>query len=512
MSDARLLGIDVGTTGCKAVLVDAAGTVRAEATCDYPLHTPRPAWSEQDPHDWAAACTRAIREVLERDGGARVTAVGLTGQMHGLVLLDAAGEVIRPAILWNDQRCGAQCEQITQRVGPRRVIELTGNPVLAGFTAPKIEWVRQNEPDAFARVAHVLLPKDYVRYRLTGELAGDVSDASGTSLFDVGRRRWSDEMLAALELPRRWLPDVAESPQVVARISPQAARQTGLPEGTPVVAGAGDQAAQAIGSGVVADGDACVTLGTSGVVFAACDTYRTDPQGRLHAFCHAAPDRWHLMGVVLSAGGSLRWLRDTLCDSEVAEAQRRGCDPYDIMTGIAERVPPGCEGLLFAPYLSGERTPHADPQARGAFVGLSLRHTRAHLIRSVLEGVAFALRDSLELIRQAGTRPGALRLSGGGARSRLWRQILADVLGCDLTTLRAAQGAACGAALLAGVGAGVFDSVEQAAATVRTDATIRPGDAQAAYDALYETYRGLYPALRDTFAALAAGPRAAAAR
>lgn len=512
MSDATLLGIDVGTTGCKALLVDTTGAVWAEATCDYPLQTPRPAWSEQDPRDWTRACTQAIREVLNRSDHGRVAAVGLTGQMHGLVLLDAAGEVIRPAILWNDQRCGAQCEQITRRVGPQRVIELTGNPVLAGFTAPKIEWVRQNEPDAFARVAHVLLPKDYVRYRLTGTLASDVSDASGTSLFDVGRRRWSDEMLAALELPRGWLADVAESPQVVARLSAQAAQQTGLPEGTPVVAGAGDQAAQAIGSGVVADGDACVTLGTSGVVFAACDRYRVDPQGRLHAFCHAVPDRWHLMGVVLSAGGALRWLRDTLCDSEITEARRRGCDPYDIMTAEAEHVAPGCEGLVFLPYLSGERTPHADPHARGAFVGLSLRHTRAHLIRSVLEGVAFALRDSLELIREASIHPRSLRISGGGARSRLWRQILADVLGCELTTLRITQGAAYGAALLAGVGAGVFESVEQAAAIVQPEAATRPGDAQRTCDGLYATYRGLYPALRGTFAALAAGRGTTAAQ
>ncbi len=501
-ADALFLGIDVGTTGCKALLTDAEGGIRAEATRDYALHTPRPAWSEQDPHDWADACAEAIREVVARAGGAgRVAAVGLTGQMHGLVLLDGQGQVIRPAILWNDQRSGEQCAQITQRIGRERVLELTGNPVLAGFTAPKIEWVRQHEPEALARTACVLLPKDYVRYRLTGVLASDVSDASGTSLFDVRRRRWSDAMLEALQVPRRWLPDVAESAQVVAQISDEAAKRTGLAAGTPVVAGAGDQAAQAVGSGVVDEPQVCVTLGTSGVVFAACDAYRAEPQGRLHAFCHAVPDRWHLMGVMLSAGGSLRWLRDTLCDSEVAEAQRRGCDPYNVMTALAGPVPAGSEGLVFLPYLSGERTPHADPQARGAFVGLSLRHTRAHVIRSVLEGVAFGLRDSLELIRAQGIRPQAVRISGGGARSALWRQIIADVLGCALHTLRVTQGAAYGAALLAGVGAGLFADVPQACARwVQVESATGPTEQQQRYDALYARFRALYPALRSLFA------------
>ncbi len=501
-ADARLLGIDVGTTGCKVLLTDTAGRIGAEATRGYALQTPRPAWNEQDPHDWVDACAEAIREVLERAGGAEgVAAVGLTGQMHGLVLLDGRGQVIRPAILWNDQRSSPQCAQITQRLGRARILELTGNPVLAGFTAPKIEWVRQHEPEALARTSCVLLPKDYVRYRLTGVLASDVSDASGTSLFDVRRRRWSEVILEALQVPRSWLPDVAESSQVVAAISEEAAERTGLVSGTPVVAGAGDQAAQAVGAGVVDEPEVCVTLGTSGVVFAACNAYRAEPQGRLHAFCHAVPERWHLMGVMLSAGGSLRWLRDTLCESEVAEAQRRGCDPYNVMTARADRLPPGAEGLVFLPYLSGERTPHADAQARGAFVGLSLRHTRAHMIRSVLEGVAFGLRDSLELIRAQGLRPRAVRISGGGARSGLWRQILADVLGCELRTLRVTQGAAYGAALLAGVGAGVFADVRQACELwAQVESVTGPSAQQKRYDALYKRFRALYPALRPLFA------------
>ena len=365
LQEAHVLGLDVGTTGSKALLIDAGGCVIAEEMTEYALSTPRPLWAEQNPHDWWSATVTSIRRVLERSGTkpGQVAGVGLTGQMHGLVLLDAKGDVLRPCIMWNDQRTADQCVSITERVGGRRVLELTGNPVLPGFTAPKIAWVRENEPDTYQKVAHVLLPKDYIRYRLTGELFGEVSDASGTSLFDVGRRRWSEEMLEALDIPRAWLPEVTESSVVSARVNAAAAGETGLAAGTPVVGGAGDQAAQAVGSGLIDEGLVSVTLGTSGVVFAATNHYCVEPAGRLHAFCHAVPGKWHLMGVMLSAAGSFRWYRDALCAAEVARAKQENRGVYDLLTEAAADVAPGCEGLLFLPYLSGERTPHPDPNA-----------------------------------------------------------------------------------------------------------------------------------------------------
>lgn len=500
-----LLGIDVGTTGCRALLVRPDGGVAAEATSEYPLFTPRPLWAEQNPADWWTAAVASIRCVLEQSGarGAQVACVGLTGQMHGLVLLDAHGEVLRPCILWNDQRTGPQCDEITRRIGAARVLELTGNPVLPGFTAPKIAWLREHEPAVLQRAAHVLLPKDYIRYRLTGEFLSEVSDASGTSLFDVGRRRWSDEMLAAVGVPRGWLPEVTESPVAGAKISAAAASETGLTAGTLVVGGAGDQAAQAVGCGIIAEGTVSVTLGTSGVVFAASDGYRPEPRGRLHAFCHAVPGIWHLMGVMLSAGGSLRWYRDTLCASECARAKAAGCDPYEIMTQEAAAVPPGSEGLLFLPYLSGERTPHPDPSARGVFFGLTLRHGKAHLTRAVMEGVTYGLRDSLELMRGLGLPIRQVRASGGGARSAVWRQMLADVFGCEIVTVNVTQGAAYGAALLAGVGAGVYPDVDDACRrTIRVTGTHTPGPATKVYGEFYPRYRALYPALAEEFRAL----------
>jgi len=497
-----LLGLDVGTTASKAVLLDLDGGALRSESAPHPLLTPRPGWAEQDPHDWWASAARSIQAVLRAahaDAG-DVAGVGLTGQMHGLVLLDARGEVLRPAILWNDQRTGAECAAITRAVGAARVLRITGSPVLPGFTAPKIAWVRAHEPHVASRVARLLLPKDYVRYRLTGRYATDVSDASGTALFDVGARRWSDEMLAALDVPRGWLPEATESPVVSAVVSDEGARETGLHAGTPVVGGAGDQAAQAVGAGVVEPGRALVTLGTSGVVFAAVDAYRPEPEGRLHAFCHAVPGRWHLMGVMLSAAGSLQWYRDALTDA--------GDEPpsFDALVAAAAGVPAGAEGLLFLPYLSGERTPHPDPHARGAFVGLSLRHRKAHLTRAVLEGVAFGLRDSLELMRAVGVDARQLRASGGGARSPLWRRILADVLGVELATADAngaAGGAAYGAALLAGVGMGVFPSVAVAAeANLGEAERVRPGPDAARYAEYYARYRALYPALAAELHAL----------
>ena len=503
---AHLLGLDVGTSGAKALLVAEDGAVVASATIEYPLDTPRPLWAEQNPADWWAASAGAIRRVIEGSGVAAgdVAAVGLTGQMHGLVLLDAAGDVLRPCILWNDQRTGTECDEITRAVGASRVLELTGNPVLAGFTAPKIAWVRKHEPDALARTARALLPKDYVRWQLTGEFLSDVSDASGTSLFDVGQRAWSAEMLKAVGVPRAWLPEVTESPVASARVSAAAARETGLAEGTPVAAGAGDQAAQAVGTGIVEEGVASVTIGTSGVVFAHSDAYRAEPEGRLHAFCHAVPGAWHLMGATLSAGGSLRWYRDALCESEKARAASEGSEAYDLMLEDAASAPAGCEGLFFLPYLTGERTPHADPDARGAFVGLTLRHGKAHLTRAVIEGVSYALRDSLELMRALGLEPREVRASGGGAKSAFWRQILADVFGQAISTVSSTEGAAFGAALLAGVSAGVYSSVKDACArTIRvTESTAPDAEASSAYADYYPRFRALYPALAKEFKAI----------
>ncbi len=493
-----LLGIDIGTTGAKAIVIDTAGRVLGAATTEYPLLTPRPGWTEQHPERWWDAAAASVRRVLTEAAlsPAEITSVGLTGQMHGLVPLDRGGRVLRPAILWNDQRTVEECAWIIERVGAARAVQLTGNPVLTGFTAPKIVWMRRHEPELYAQIAHVLLPKDHVRFRLTGEYAIDVADASGTSLFDVRRRSWSAEMAGALEIPQAWLPRVAESPVVVGEVTQAAAQVWGVRPGTPVVAGAGDQAAQAVGTGIVRQGLVSATIGTSGVVFAPVDAVHVDLGGRLHAFCHAVPGRWHVMGVMLSAGGSLRWLRDSLRHEAWFEDGR---DPYEVMCEEAAGVPPGTDGLIFLPYLTGERTPHADPHARGAFVGLTLRHHRAHLVRAVLEGVAMGLRDSLELIRGTGLSVTEIRVSGGGARSSLWRQILADLFRTEVVTVTVTEGAAYGAALLAGVGGGVFGSAEQAcdAAIAIRDRVVPDPASVERYEQAYRVYRALYPALRE---------------
>lgn len=506
MIESYLLGIDVGTTGSKSLLIDQAGRVVTSAVVEYPMYTPRPLWMEQHPADWWVAAAKSIRQVMAEAGiePGHVAGIGLTGQMHGLVLLDAQGEVLRPCIMWNDQRTATQCTAITRQMGAEQVLRLTGNPVLPGFTAPKIVWVRENEPEIYRQTAKVLLPKDYVRYRLTDGFFSEVSDASGTSLFDVGQRCWSDEMLGVVGVPRSWLPEVTESPVVSARVSPSAARETGLLAGTPVVGGGGDQAAQAVGTGIFAEGVVSVTIGTSGVVFAASEVYRVEPQGRLHAFCHAVPRMWHLMGVMLSAGGSFRWYRDTLGDLERAQAEEAGLDPYGLLTEAAAQVAPGCEGLLFLPYLAGERTPHPDPNARGVFFGLTLRHSKAHLTRAVLEGVSYGLRDSLELMRALGLSIEQVRASGGGARSPLWRQILADMFDAEIATVRVTEGAAYGAALLAAVGAGVYGSVVEACqAAVQVTGSTQPGPVASVYADYYPLYRALYPALAPQFEAIA---------
>jgi xylulokinase len=507
MAENLLLGIDVGTSGAKALLIDATGAVLAAATEEYPLLTPRPLWAEQHPADWWAAAAAAVRRVLGTNGVAadHIAGVGLSGQMHGMVLLDQAGAVLRPAILWNDQRTGPQCAAITEQLGLTRLLEWIANPVLPGFTAPKILWVREHEPEIYSRIAQALLPKDYVRYRLTGAYATEVSDASGTALLDVRQRRWSAEMLAALDIPESWLPPVYEAPVPSAAISAAAAAETGLRPGTPVVGGGGDQAAGAVGSGIVQQGVVSVTLGTSGVVFAAADQFMLEPLGRLHAFCHAVPGGWHLMGVMLSAGGSLRWYRDTLGREEVVQAAARNVDPYELLLAQAAAAPPGSEGLLFLPYLSGERTPYADPDARGVYCGLTLRHGKPHLVRAVLEGVTYGLRDSLELLRALGLTISQVRASGGGARSAGWRQLLADVFETEIVLTNVTEGAAFGAALLAGVGAGLYPDVHAAcAATIRVTDRVGPGPDAPVYADYYPLYRALYPALAPLFQSVSA--------
>jgi xylulokinase len=455
-----IVGVDVGTTAVKAIGIDEDGAVLERAEESYPLSMPQPGWAEQDPDDWVRAAERALSRL-------DATAVGFSGQMHGLVSLGTGDVPLRPAILWNDQRTAAECAEIERRVGLDRLIELTGNRALTGFTAPKLLWLRNHEPDVYARISSILLPKDYVRLKLFGERAIDVADASGTLLFDVAHRAWSDEVLRVLELPGEWLPPVFESP---------------------AVAGAGDQAAAALGAGAIRAGVLSVVLGTSGVVFGTLDEYHPEPEARVHVFCHAVPGLWHAMGVMLSAAGSLQWLHDAIAP-EASFAQ---------LLEEAERWPPGCEGLLFAPYLSGERTPHADPDVRGAFVGLSLRHDRGALVRAVLEGVAYGLRDSLELLRELGVQADVARISGGGARGSLWRRTVASVLDLPLESTAADEGSAYGAALLAGCRAGVFADPDDAVARCvrihgRTDPDLEWAKT---YADGYERFRRLYPILR----------------
>ena len=458
-----LVGLDVGTTGVKAVAITSEGNVVSSTEEGYPLATPQPGWSEQDPEDWVRASERALARL-----GVNTQRVGYSGQMHGLVCLDEHDRVLRPAILWNDQRTAAECAEIEERVGLERLISLTGNRALPGFTAPKLLWLRRHEPDVYARIHRIVLPKDYVRLRLAGEWAIDAADASGTLLLDVANRRWSKGVLAALDIPREWLPPVEEST---------------------AIAGAGDQQAAALGVGVVEPGTVSVVLGTSGVVLAALPEYAHDARARVHAFCHAVPDTWEAMGVMLNAGGSLRWLRDALAPGA----------SYDELTADAAGWGPGADGLTFLPYLQGERTPHADPNARGAFLGLSLHHDRGALIRAVLDGVAYGLRDSLELLRELGVAPEKGRVSGGGARSRLWLEIVASVLGLPLELTAVEEGSAYGAALLAGVADYTFaDAHAAVAACVRVRDTVEPNpDWAKAYEEGYARFRALYPALRE---------------
>jgi xylulokinase len=497
MANIYFLGIDTSTTATKALLIDRAGKVVGVASSEYTFETPQPLWSEQSPDLWWQAAIKSIRSVLDQTGiaPASVEGIGLTGQMHGLTPLDKDGEVLRSAILWNDQRTGAECDQIRRLLGRERLIQITGNDALTGFTAPKILWMKNHEPELYSRLRHILLPKDYVRYKLSGDYASDRADASGTILFNLGQRDWSIEVLKALGIDPAWLPFTHEGTEMTGEISTEASHLTGLSAGTPVYGGGGDQAAAAVGTGAVTEGIVSLSLGTSGVVFASTDQPIIEPEGRLHAFCHSLPGKWHLMGVMLSAAGSLRWFRDVF---------KPGL-PYDELLAPAAQIPPGSEGLLFLPYLTGERTPHPDPLARGAFTGLTVRHTLSHLTRAVLEGVAFGLRDSFELMKEAGLAEiRQVRVTGGGARSSLWRQILADVLGAELVTVSSVEGAAYGAALLAATGAGIFVDVPAACTTaIQITGSVEPGSAAPIYQELYPLYRSLYPILSSNFKAIA---------
>lgn len=505
---ATVLGLDVGTSGAKAVAVGEDGGLLASALVEYPLLSPKPNWAEQDPAQWKRGSLEALAQ-LAKDPAVRkddIAGLGLTGQMHGSVFLDADGAVLRNALLWCDQRTAEECDEITSKVGAEKLIEMVCNPALTGFTAPKILWLRRHEPEIYDKVRKVLLPKDYVRYALTGEMATDVADASGTLLFDVKNRVWHDELMALLDIPSDFMPRAFEGPEITGALSAQAAEATGLPKGIPVIAGGGDQAAGGIGCGIVRPGVLSSTVGTSGVVFAFANEVKRDLEGRVHTFCHAVPGKWHVMGVMLSAGGSLRWFRDTLCQAEASTAAETGRDPYEYITASAATVPPGAEGLTFLPYLTGERTPHKDPDAKGAFIGLSLRHTRAHMARAVLEGVAFGMRDSLEIIRGMGVPIEEIRASGGGARSAHWRQIQADVNGVPLVTINIDEGPAYGAALLATVAAGVYGSIEEACgATIRVVDTCAPDpDRSALYDQWFSVYQDAYKALAPGFRRTAA--------
>ncbi|MDH3730516.1 MAG: xylulokinase [Acidimicrobiia bacterium] len=488
-----VLGIDVSTTATKAVLIAEDGSVAAVGVSSYDFQTPHPQWTEQDPELWWDAAQQAILSALESAGASAgaVKAVGLTGQMHGLVLLDSADRVLRPAILWNDQRTAAECDEIRAAIGRERLIAVTGNDALAGFTAPKILWVRNNEPEIYARAAHFLLPKDYLRLQLTGEHATDKAGAGGTILLDLAARDWSAEVVAALGISDELLPPTFEGPAVTGTITARAAEATGLAVGTPVVAGGGDQAAGAVGTGAIAEGIVSLSLGTSGVVFVSTSSPSYEPQGRLHAFPHAVPDRWHLMGVMLSAAGSLRWFRDSLAPDT----------SFDEITAGAATAGVGADGLAFLPYLTGERTPHPDPNAKGAFVGLTVRHGIDHLARAVMEGVAFGLADGLEIMLEAGAgRPSQIRAAGGGVRSQLWRQILADVMDTEIATVSTTEGAAYGAAVLAAIGAGWHPHVAAATdAWVSIDSVTAPGPDASHYHELHGRFQELYPALRPWF-------------
>lgn len=498
-----LIGVDIGTSATKTVLFDENMQVRAEASASYPLSQPQNGWAEQQPTDWAQAALTTIRDcvTLARVPKEEIRGIGLSGQMHGLVMLDAAGAVIRPAMIWCDQRTGAECEEITQRVGKEKLIRITANPALTGFTASKILWVRKHEPGNYARCRHILLPKDYVRYCLTGEFATEVSDASGMQLLDVPHRCWSQEMLKLLDIDPSLLAKVYESSEITGTLTPEAASFTGLSTKTAVVGGAGDNAAAAIGTGIVEEGKAFTTIGTSGVVYAHTREPHIDPQGRVHTFCCAVPGCWHVMGVTQAAGLSLRWFRDTCARDLVAQADARQISVYKLINEAAQSVPRGSHRLFYLPYLMGERTPHLDPVCRGVFFGLSAMHTQADMLRAVMEGVAYSLTDSLEILQGMGIAPQTMMACGGGAKSPVWRQMLADMYGLPMQTLGGQEGPALGAAILAGVGTGLFSDVPSACyAFIRPQAAGVPdAEAHAYYARAHRLYQKLYQQLRGCY-------------
>jgi len=497
------LGLDIGTSGVKGIIIDEDGTTVALATEEYPLSTPKPNWAEQDPEDWWRASLRAIRKLTSGLGksAGNVSAVGFSGQMHSMVLLDARDKVLRPAILWCDTRTDAECQWIHETIGRQKLRELVGNPALEGFTLPKLLWVKKQEPNVYQRIKKVLLPKDYIRYRLTGEFGTEVSDASGTLFFDVAHRRWSEEMLQTLSIPREWLPSVSESTQVSGRITSNAAEETGLAAGTPVAAGGADNACGAVGSGVVKKGRVLASIGTSGVVLAHSDVMQVDPEMRAHTFCHSVPSTWYVMGVVLMAGGALRWFKDAFCQNSQERTRSIGADAYDVIADGAEKIPPGAEGLQFLPYLIGERTPHQTASARASFVGATIRHTHEHFARAVFEGITFAMRDSLEIIKSLGIPIEQIRLTGGGARSKFWRRLQADIYGQEIATVNTTEGPALGAAVMACVASGIFENlVEAVERVVKVTETTGP-DARNVerYNQSYELFRETYSSLEPVY-------------
>lgn len=499
---AYLIGIDVGTSGTKTVLFDENGNAKATASEEYPLHTPNPGWTEQDPQDWWNATVNTLKEVVAKSGISidEIKGVGLSGQMHGSVFLDENNEVVRPALLWNDSRTADACAEITQAVGEAQLMQLASNPALTGFTAPKAVWLKNAEPDNFKKTARLVLPKDYVRYKLTGDLAMEVSDGAGTLLFNVKERSWSKEILNALDIPESWMPGMHESTDICGEITSEVASLTGLKQGTPVVGGGADNACGATGTGVVVEGRVLSSLGTSGVILAPSENHQVDNDGRVHTFCHSVPNMWYIMGVILSAGMSLSWYRDVIGESEAQKAAQSNRDVYDILTEQAGTAPIGSEGLVFLPYLTGERTPHKDPHARGGFIGLTIRHQRSHLIRACLEGITFAMRDALEIVRSLGVQTNEIRATGGGAKSAFWRQLQADIYGCEIATINSDQGPALGAALMAGAGTGVYNSLPEACDSVIkvVDRTEPNAESVKQYNDYYQVYHEMYPKIQDS--------------
>lgn len=499
MADIYFIGIDIGTSGAKAVLINVEGEIITTVTNNYPMQNPHPLWAEQNPEDWWKATKKSISEIIQKNkiNAENIKGLGLTGQMHGLVSLDKNGNIVYPCIMWNDQRTADECEEITSKIGFENLLKIIGNPVLPGFTAPKLLWLKKNKPEAYNKINKILLPKDYIRFRLTNVFCTDLSDASGTSLLNVEQRKWSDEILEKLNIPKDWLPNLLESVEICGSITKEASDATGLSVGTPVIAGGGDQAAGGIGSGCIKEGVVSIVLGTSGVVFTQTDKFRNEPQGKLHAFCHAVPGKWNLMGVTLSAAGSFKWYKETFFTKFSGSSE----DPYDILTESAGLVLPGSEGLIYLPYLSGERTPFSDPDAKGSFVGFTLRHSMAHFTRAVLEGVSYSLKDCFELISSMGIQADKIVISGGGAKSKLWRSIIADLFGVEITTLSCTEGVPFGAAILAATGTGYYKNISEACGSIlKTGSTTTPDkDKFKLYNDYYSAYKELYPELKTTF-------------